>query len=300
MNNSRQHRAGFSLIELMISLAIVAIVTSQLLLSFSEQHRSYVEQDDLNYTQQDVRVLTDAILADLRMAGFMVPREYGVGSIDGSTTGPDVLCTSDPSVFVAAEYEAANDRFSATSVTSSLGGDDSTLTLQVGEMDLDDDGNDDFAVGAGILVSDGNTTHCARITALSTGSVTFIPNTPVSATFSVLSTRAVPATIYQVTGALLTRNGIPLSSQIEDLQVEFGIDADANGKIEGAEFPVNDLTGVDRNRLRLARVSVTSRTARADVDFTGTRAAAANRTAGGADNFKRRRAVADAVLRNMR
>ncbi len=291
---------GYSLIELMVSLAIVAIISSQLLLAFSEQHRSYTEQEQVSRTQQDVRILTDVILADLRMAGFMVPREYAVASADGGTAAADVLCMSDPSVLVEAEYLDASDRFAAAGVSTNLGGGDSVLNLVASEMDIDGDGNSDFAASGGILISDGSTSHCAQVTAISGTAVTFTPATASGASFSLLSTRAVPATIYAITGSTLTRNGLLLSTQMEDLQVEFGVDADADGKIEGAEFPIHDLAGSDRSRVRLARISLTSRTAREDVEFDGSRAAAANRVAGAADHFKRRKAVADAVLRNAR
>ena len=297
---SRKSNGGYSLIELMVSMAVMAIIGSQLLLAFSTQYESYIEQDQLARTQQDVRILTDTILSELRMAGFMLPKEFGVGSIDGGTTGSDVLCISDPSVLVPIEYEDATDRYGATGVSSNLGGDDSTLTLVASEMDIDDDGNDDFVNGGGILISDGNLTHCALITDLTGATVTFAPLTPTGASYAALSIRAVPAMIYQLNGTTLARNGLVLSSHMDDLQVEFGVDADGNGLIEGAEFPIDDLAGSDLSKIRVARVSLTSRTAMADITFTGSRAAAANRLAGGTDNFKRRKAVADAVLRNMR
>ena len=43
-----------------------------------------------------------------------------------------------------------------------------------------------------------------------------------------------------------------------------------------------------------------SRTEQPDLEFTGNFAAVANRVAGPADNFKRRRAIADTLLRNTR
>lgn len=300
MRNDARQAAGYSLMELMISLAIMAIVGSQLLLSFSAQHRTYIQQDQLSRTQQDVRVLMDVVLEDLRMAGFMVPRAFGVDSSDGGANAADVLCMSDPTVVDPAEYASATDRLDATSVQSNLGGDDTTVNLDASEMDIDGDGDDDFAVGSGILISDGTTAHCGRITAISGSAVTFTPATPTGAAFSLLSTRAVPAVTYEITTTTLRRNGLVISNFIEDLQVEFGVDVDNNGTIEGAEFPIHDLGGVNRERIRMARVTLTSRTAQPDLTFTGSRAAAGNRNAGANDNFKRRKATADAVLRNMR
>ena len=45
-------------------------------------------------TQQDMRLITDTVLKDLRMAGFMVPKHAAVGLNDGGTAGPDILCVS--------------------------------------------------------------------------------------------------------------------------------------------------------------------------------------------------------------
>ena len=110
----------------------------------------------------------------------------------------------------------------------------------------------------------------------------------------------VPAIVYRVTSNELTRNATVLSAQIEDLQVEFGVDADLNGMIENAEFPIDDLAGQDLKLLRTARVHITARTPQAELDYTGQFTAIANRVAGAADNFKRRRVSADALLRNLR
>ena len=70
---------------------------------------------------------------------------------------------------------------------------------------------------------------------------------------------------------------------------------------DAGEFPVHDLEGQDLGELRLARVSVTSRSERADSELAGNAfAAVANRAAGPADNFKRRRQIAETLLRNLR
>jgi len=52
--------------------------------------------------------------------------------------------------------------------------------------------------------------------------------------------------------------------------------------------------------VRTVRVHITARDARTEADFVGQFAAVANRVAGAADNFKRRRITGDAILRNLR
>jgi hypothetical protein len=116
--------------------------------------------------------------------------------------------------------------------------------------------------------------------------------------------RIVPAVMYQVGGAGglgISRNGLMLSAEVEDLQVEFGVDVNGDNIIDPVtgEFPVHDLAGFDPARILQVRLSVTTRTAQGDPEFTGGYPAAANRAAGAADNFRRRRFVASIRPRNL-
>ncbi len=301
--HSTQRRSGFSLLELMIALVVMAIVSSQLLLVFSAQHESYVEQEHIVDTQQDVRLIADVILADLRMAGFMLEPKMGVGSNDGGTGGTDVVCMSDPSVIPDSVAASATGIFQGASVTTSMTGGDSSLTVSNGDLDIDSEGNDDFsATNGGIIISDGTTVHCAMIDTIVGNTITFHPATPGGAAFATGLTAVAPALVYEVSNNSLTRNGIVLSLQIEDLQIQFGVDDDGDGMVENTEFPIDDLTATahDLEAIRTARIFVTSRSARAEVNQASARTTAANRIAGTADNHKRRRVTADVGLRNMR
>jgi len=297
---TRTPRAGFTITELIVALAVLAIVTSQFLLAFTNQQRSYHEHEAVVDAQQEARVVMELILDDLRMAGFMVPKQAGVTSRDGGANNPDVLCTSDPSVMASARVEASNNRFDGATLTAAVGAGATSVSLLASSMDVDGNGANDFAVGSGVLISDGSDAHCGVVTSVVGSTVNF--DTPTPAGFSVTpgTGRAVPAVVYVVNGNRLTRNGQLLSTEVEDLQVEFGVDEDADGQVEVAEFPIDDLSGSTLSRVRTARVFVTVRAARPDPDFQGGFAAAANRVAGPADTFRRRRLIGDATLRNMR
>ena len=296
----RSRQAGFTVIELMIAIALTGVVTSQLLLLWTAQHRNYMQQERVVETQQDMRIITDVLIDDMRMAGFMVPREIAAGSIDGGTTDPDVVCMSDPDAFVESTFDSATDRFEAASVTSTVSGSVSSVTLSTATMDIDADGTGDFAAGGGILISDGAGVHCGVISSVTGGVVAFSPATASSLSLSPLSTFAVPALVYQVSANTLTRNGTVISTQVDDLQVEWWVDTNGDGDVDSAEFPIHDLDGEDTSRLRLARLYLTTRSTLPEASIQGGRTAAANRTAGAADQFRRRRAVTDARLRNTR
>jgi len=69
--------------------------------------------------------------------------------------------------------------------------------------------------------------------------------------------------------------------------------------VEGAEFPIDDLTGQEFELIENVRVILTARDLRGKVGFNGQFASVANRVAGAADNFKRRRTAGDTLLRNL-
>jgi prepilin-type N-terminal cleavage/methylation domain-containing protein len=299
---TQANRAGFSIFELMVSLAILGIVTVQILGMISTQQRQASAHREVVEVQEDVRLVSDLMLADVRMAGFMLPNEVGISSFDGGAAGSDALCVSDASVIDNTVLASVTERFGGARLNSNLGGVDATLTIPAAELDIDDDGDDDFTVNAGVIVSDGDATHCARVTAISnagaTRTITFTPATP--AGFSVGSGAGVvaPAIIYQVTGAGLLRNNQLFSAQVEDIQVEFGVDADGDGELAGGEFPIHGMTA-DTDLVRTVRLTVVTQTARDDLGFpTDGLPAIANRNAGAADTIRRRIAVNTVAPRN--
>lgn len=303
MRHHHHDDAGFTLVEVLIALAIFGVVIAQAFAVFSAQHLTYTNTERAIEVQQDVRLVADAVLSDVRMAGYMVPQQAGIASVDGGTSAPDMVCVSDPDRMDDTEVAKATARFdrSDIDVSSPLGAGDASVTLAA--PDIDGDGlNDDFAIGDGIIIVDGTSSHCGVIESIggaSNETIGFRPNTP--AGFSALAGtgRVVPAIVYEVNGTDLRRNGLRLATQVEDLQVEFGVDANSDGQIVEAEY-VDDLNGSDPLDILAVRVSVIARADREDESIeTSGRPAAANRTAGAADGFRRRRVTAIVLPRNL-
>lgn len=286
MRNRNARRGGFSTLELLITMALLALLVSQILSVVGMQQQNAAVHDDVLETQEDARLVSDLVLSDVRMAGFMVPRIVGISSGDGGANAPDRLCVSDSGVMNLASLAGVGDRFPGAKITAAIGGGDSTLDVDVlptapGDLDIDDDGDVDFAIGSGIIMSDGNRTHCARITALdpATGDVTFTPATPGTFALGTAFTRVSPAVVYEVGAGGLRRNNIPFARQVEDLQVRF--------TVGGAVVDVLD--GQDTNDISTVQLSVIARADRDDLDTVpGQRPAVANRVAGPADSFRRR------------
>jgi prepilin-type N-terminal cleavage/methylation domain-containing protein len=63
---------GFTLIELMVTLVILAMAGTFIYTVFITQHDSYVTQQDVSETQQDVRVSLDMLTRDLQSTGYGV------------------------------------------------------------------------------------------------------------------------------------------------------------------------------------------------------------------------------------
>lgn len=97
---------GFTLIELMIAMAIATVVAMTGFALFSASNTSYKTQEGVGEAQQNARVAMDRIARDLRMAGFgLQPYSYPVKfgtdvgdpsfhqaiTITDSSTGPDSI-----------------------------------------------------------------------------------------------------------------------------------------------------------------------------------------------------------------
>lgn len=78
---------GFTLVELMIAMAVGGIVMAAVMTSFIAQHRSYVAQDDVIEMQQNARVAMEMLTRDIRSAGYDT-NELGAGV---TTAGPSNL-----------------------------------------------------------------------------------------------------------------------------------------------------------------------------------------------------------------
>ena len=302
-NQHNDRRAGFSLIEVMVAVVVMGVVTSQLLLSFSKQHTSSLEHERTIEIQEEARLVLNVIVKDLRSGGFMVPKYAAVASTDGGANGSDALCISDATIINDAVLVDSTSKFAGASVAGPIAGGATAVNVRTSTIDIDSDGTNDFSTGQGLIIGTGTRGHCAIIdSVVIAGATTRIEFSPATIGGFVASTddTVIPALRYNVNAGTLSRNNIVLSDHIEDLQAEFGLDIDRNGTVEGAEFPIDDLDFEEYELVRNVRVHITARETRAEGNFNGQFPAIANRVAGLADNFKRRRVTGDVMLRNLK
>ncbi len=315
--------SGFTIIELLIASAIVAIVMVFTMQMFTVNNRAYVKIDSVVDTQQSVRAIASILERDLRHAGMMVPEAAGACGVD-STSAPDLLYISDYTAIDPSNALGVFDGAKISGVTQvSTGAGNSlpldSLVIEAGTPDpaYDTDGNgvkdSDFRVNGGVIVTDlgdpGRGSACGVVTAvdLATKTITVtIKSQPLGTVSGSPNLIAVPALEYRIDSNKLYRNSLLLAEGVEDLQVAYFLDENGNNALDGGELygisGNNYLAKTsDASELRAVRFNVVTRTRLPDDEFTqGYFQATENRDPiAGQDGYRRRVHTAIVRMRNI-
>lgn len=320
---------GFTLLELLIAIAVLGLVMASLMEVFTTQHRAYAVVDQTTEAQQNTRAVAQLLEHDLRMAGFMVP-EFGAVCGWDEQNQPDTLFISNSTIFRTVDQLLAIDQATGSNLAAgelgtpvTAGGPPGNITLSQTFVDVAADGAD-FAEGEGMIVLDRNDPNgvaaCGVITnagaapsyTVDWNGTTFTPSgTP--------DLVAIPAHVYQVNTPAglppqLQRNGMTLTDHVEDFQVAYFYDADDDRNVDAGEFhgdgqnpPSDDYdqSAVNGNDLRQVRFNLVLTTR--DPDPTpqydeGIGQVTENRTAASLpnrDGFRRRVHTATVRVRNV-
>ena len=157
---------GSTLVEMIVSMTVAAIVVAQVFVVLVTQQSVYAGNERVVEAQQDARLVTEMIQADIRMAGFLVPPYAGISNRDGGTGSADALCISDPEPIDETKVLESDGVFERAAFAATLGAAATSILLDVATLDIDEDGDDDFTIGRGIILADTDDTHCATITGI--------------------------------------------------------------------------------------------------------------------------------------
>ena len=261
---------GFTLIEVMITVAVFGTVTWYLGEVLIRQSRVYTVVDNLIETQQNLRAVGSLIEEEIRTTGFLVPEGAAICGWDTLAGTPDV----DPDVLFVTASEVIDPAgmnnlqlgagvngivaatvFGSASVAFQL----STLVLDGNAFyDLDANGTpeSDFLFtaaplrqGGVIFVDRGNPgrgTACGLITAINTATNTITVDLTVAGAATPVAIQgaggfvdlvAVPAHAYWIQGPngpnpTLMRDGMVLAPDVEDLQIAFFYDLDDDDVVD--------------------------------------------------------------------
>jgi len=279
---------GFTLVELVVALAITFLVVVYTLSTFTYQHKTYIAVDQVSETQQNSRAIATLIERDIRNAGYQVPSPAATCGVDADDAG-DTLYLSD------ADAIQPVDQLGSSQAGRDLGASVSSITsgnpdvVRVDDLvidgqptyDTNGDGNfdSDFQVNGGAILVDvnnaGRGVRCGTISAVSLSAPQSV-SVELRNAFGAAATlpedlRLVPANAYSLTGgtpAQLRRNGELMARDVEDLQVAWFYDDDGDGQEDAGEYRGTATTDYDPslvngNDLREIRFNLVLRT-RAD------------------------------------
>lgn len=95
MRHFRRKNKGFTLIEVLVALAIVGIVGIAMTNLLITNQRVYSDQDEVVAMQQNLRSGFDIMVQEIRMAGFAGDADTGAGIISAGTDSDSIVFTMD-------------------------------------------------------------------------------------------------------------------------------------------------------------------------------------------------------------
>lgn len=324
--NRRRRSAGFSLVELMIAVAILAIVIGAVMQSFVVQNKSYTVTDQVVEAQQSLRAVAWLLERDARMTGYMVPEEAALCAID-YVDAPDRVWFTDSD---AIDPEGQTRPALGVAVSDYTGGTGSkTLTVEdvvldgrpFYDLDNDGDADADFMEGGGAILVNlddparGTACGVVQNVAVASKQITIDFQTGIAPPSAMDRVVLVPAHVYEVISGgepKLRRNGRVVASGVEDLQVAFFFDRDRDGEIDEPNASGGELPGAegadpyesdkyDNRDLREVHIDLVTRTRLPDVtNQNGLFQARANREGPAVgDGYRRRVHTSTVKVRNV-
>lgn len=302
----RRSEAGFSLIEVMAALVILAIAMTAVFATFISQQKSFTVQNRVAELQQNLRQAAEYMSRDIRMAGYGIPDNVtipGAATPAGFTSIRSLYAmdnTAGPDQIYVLYFFDMDDNQRSTWNTAALASGAGIVTvdntigfLSGGELVLVTDGvraqlfqtasKTATALNFGGTIYQGTASN-----AYGTGSPPPAPSTVAKARFTryFIDNTTDPAHPTLMVDRMGGAAAQPVADDIEDMQLTYGADMNGNGFIEPGEWTP---TPADLSQIRQVRLQLTARTRVPEAGWSETRPALGNRPGGTTPDGYRRR-----------
>lgn len=170
--------AGFSLVELLIALALGILVAGAAFAIFHSNQRSFQANQGLNRIQENARIAFELISRDLRAAGGSACSNIARPDAEHVNSAEEDMFLNSPvsSASPATEFTAVSGDDTAYRVTNST---TSSITLDPAQLA---DATQAFDVNDRLILCNANKLYVVRATAVNTTTVSFAPATPIALT----------------------------------------------------------------------------------------------------------------------
>jgi len=242
----RHSQRGFTLIELMVSLVLFAVVTAGLMSVAVTMAKGFHDQDAVVDTESASRASMDYISDTLRTASPGVPLNSIVDLSSNTCETGAFRFTNNAPTTNAGVYTNTSDKLtiiyaSGAVVTTAL-----TAFTAPGALSVVD--SSEISAGDFVLITDFQNGHLAYVTSTSPGVIdidAFACGTPINggtgypagsvviraqkASFFIQDVDNVPALMFDADADGIRYQPEPIAEGIEDLEIAVGVDADGNG-----------------------------------------------------------------------
>jgi prepilin-type N-terminal cleavage/methylation domain-containing protein len=275
---------GLTLIELLISMAISAILIAAIYRTFISQQKTYTVQEQVVDMQQNVRVAINRMMREIRMAGFgNVSSVLPIISIDG--TFNNIINPSNGKNNIKDQYDDQITIIGAFEKVSTLATEHAIGTNSIQLSDLPKDALD--LINRKYICIGGLESHIVTKVDESNKEIT-LNGKLVTSHPSGTPVFKVKAITYK----LNLQKGVPVLERKDNTDGGGGQDIAEN--IENLQFRYISEDGSesdeppDPSKIRLVRVTVIARTSMSDPEFKG-----------GTGGFRRRTITSNIHVRNM-
>jgi type IV pilus assembly protein PilW len=175
---TRARATGFSLVEMLIALALGTLVVGAAFAILHSNQRSYQANQGLNRVQENARIAFELISRDLRAAGGSACSNIARPDAEHVNSAEETLFFNSPvsSVNPATEFTAVSGDDTAYRVTNAT---TSSITLDPAQLA---DATQAFNVDDRLILCNANKLYVVRATAVTTTTVSFAPATPIALT----------------------------------------------------------------------------------------------------------------------